>query len=155
MTKQVSTSSILSPQEYTLSLISGKILDGVPIKIFKNNCTYIWCPKRPQLPSELKADGYSDEAIKDIWDNFEESVIRHRNDPWYHVNFHGDDKTFWRALDKCAIIINNQYLVCPYYLIDEPILYSNGFTQKHMFVPVSPREAYLPITATNLDQLIY
>ena len=154
MTKPVTNDKVLSPQEYTLSLISGKIVDGVPIRIFKNNSTYIWCPKRPPFPSELKADGYTDDAIKEIWNNFEESVLRHQKDPWYHITFHGDDKTFWHALDKCVIIINNQYLVCPYHLIDESILFAHGFTKKLMYVPVSPREAYLPLNAKNLDELI-
>ena len=155
MIKQSPQAIELNPQEYTLQLINGTLTHYVCTKVFENNHTYIWCPKIPDSPSELKAMGYSDSYIHNIWEDFKASVKRHKNNPWYHLTFHGEEKTYWRALNSYAIIVNNKYYVCPSSIIDETILLKNGFKKKLLYIPVSQKEAYLSLTAESIDQLIY
>ena len=145
----------LSAEEYTMHLINGTAPKRKNVKALLNNSTYIWCPKLPPSPEELKSEGMLESDIQQVWENFKEKIIRRRSNVWYHIHFHGDERTFWHALDKYAIVVNGYYFVCPACYIHEPVLLANGFKKTLMYVPVARNEGFMPITAESLDELIH
>lgn len=138
---------------FTRDIIDGKFENCPGIKVFQNHMTYLWCPDVP-CNRAMKRANCTESDFQEAWTYFANKVARRMKERIYHITLRGVDKTYCRNSNKYAIVIGNNYCVCPASSISEDLLIEYGFKEKCMLVPLTGNEGYIPKGGT-VDDLIY